>query len=374
MKTQALMWLMGWPRRGVRDLGAVILKHAPNSYTPHSSLAAFRGKTLALDANLLTIKFHHRKPKHSWPHSLPPSPSATATAAVASAADPAAFPGSGDPHRHVKAWYDFLAELRALDIKPIVVFDGTTRVPEKALENERRRAGRELQVNRGLAEAVRSARLREVKHLWDTLGVGERWQVARDFVQLVEQAKVGDWDTTADPATVAGEETQPTTITPTPKPPIPPSKSTKPSSNPAEQFADLYVSLQEDTSNPIYSKNQLAISESESLFFADLFSIGRFPLKPDFGTTPVADQIEVPPATEAATDEGTEDAAERLPPVIDVMHEDAEEMDLGLSEMLRESERLGASHIARGEGVPKQAFADSLVSVSLPELAVGTAH
>ena len=146
---------------GVRDLNAVAKRYAPDSITTYASIRDFRGKTLAIDANLVTTKFHFANP-----YSL--AEGGTALDELAG-------------HRHARAWYYFLRRLKANDINPIVVFDGATRLDAKARENERRRLAREVQRLRGEAEHIRGERLRTIHAVLAGVDRDERDEFVESF-------------------------------------------------------------------------------------------------------------------------------------------------------------------------------------------------
>ncbi|GAA5898862.1 hypothetical protein JCM8208_005414 [Rhodotorula glutinis] len=160
---------------GVKDLGPLIKKRSPSSVTKYTSLAPFRGKRFAIDANLLTTKFHHAEAGKVAP------------GAPLTVRDPLPdHPTAG--HRHARAWYWFLEALRKHGIHPIVVFDGDTRLAAKAPENERRRDARALQSARAAAEGGRGARLREMEAVMSRIGNDERPAVVEGFRDVVERA------------------------------------------------------------------------------------------------------------------------------------------------------------------------------------------
>ncbi|GAA6056688.1 hypothetical protein JCM3770_006468 [Rhodotorula araucariae] len=152
---------------GVRELGAVVKKLAPSSVTLYTSLRPFAGKRLAIDANLLTTKFHYANAGQRTPNGVDVEP--------------------GEGHRHVRAWFYFLEALRKQDIQPVVVFDGETRVKAKARENERRRKARELQRLRAAAEGDRGDRLREIREVWGQIDDRDRPAVVEAFRTAVEE-------------------------------------------------------------------------------------------------------------------------------------------------------------------------------------------
>lgn len=146
---------------GVRDLNSVAKRYAPESITTYSSIRDFRGKTLAIDANLVTTKFHFANP-------YPLEGGDTALDELAG-------------HRHARAWYYFLRRLKQNDINPIVVFDGSTRLDAKARENERRRLAREVQRLRSEAEQIRGERLRTIRAVLAGVDQGERDELVASF-------------------------------------------------------------------------------------------------------------------------------------------------------------------------------------------------
>ncbi|GAA5874186.1 hypothetical protein JCM3774_006758 [Rhodotorula dairenensis] len=155
---------------GVRDLTTVAKRYAPECITTHASIRDFRGKTLAIDANLLTTKFHFANA-----YALEPKDGVNP---LTLALDE--YQG----HRHARAWYYFLNRLKAYDIKPIVVFDGSTRLDAKARENERRRVAREVQRLRGEAESIRGDRLRTIRAVLADVAEQDR----DDFVSAFRDA------------------------------------------------------------------------------------------------------------------------------------------------------------------------------------------
>ncbi|KPV75570.1 uncharacterized protein RHOBADRAFT_53535 [Rhodotorula graminis WP1] len=159
---------------GVRDLGKIIKARSPSSVTTYTSLAPFRGKRFAIDANLLTTKFHYAEAG-----TRPPDARLGGGAPLGD--------GKGGGHSHARAWYWFLEALRKHGIHPVVVFDGDTRLAAKAPENERRRDARALQGARAAAEGGRGARLREVEAVMARIADDERPAVVEGFRHVVER-------------------------------------------------------------------------------------------------------------------------------------------------------------------------------------------
>ena len=126
---------------GVKDISTLIKRSAPSAVTYLTGpLTHFTGKTLAIDANLLTNKFFHAE-MNNLDEQL-------------------------SPYATIKPWYRFLRALERDNIKPIVVFDGDSRLLAKAAEVRRRVAARRLQRDRGKAETDRSSRLSELTDVW----------------------------------------------------------------------------------------------------------------------------------------------------------------------------------------------------------------
>lgn len=155
---------------GVRDLTAVAKRYAPDAISLHASIREFRGKRLAIDANLLTTKFHF----------------ANTAAREGPAQEEEGTPPTRDAdelngYRHARAWYHFLRRLDAHGIEPVVVFDGETRLEAKARETERRRRARDVQRLRSEAERRRGDRLREIRSVLAGVDDHERADFVASF-------------------------------------------------------------------------------------------------------------------------------------------------------------------------------------------------
>ncbi|GJN89367.1 hypothetical protein Rhopal_002347-T1 [Rhodotorula paludigena] len=359
---------------GVRDLTAIAKKFAPTCVTPQPSLRAFAGKRLAIDANLLTTKFHY-------------AGTGTRSTSATSSEEGA------EAHRHARAWYYFLEALRKEDIRPVVVFDGSTRVKAKERENERRRKARELQRLRAAAEGDRGERLREIRKVWSDVDIEERGTVAETFRSIVAQvfershtepAAQSNVDKLDLPASAEGDESS----LPSPPPPVnaprtpaardasisqadqketatplhqaAPTEVESPSpvpdasvlepvrrpelpaeettlsnaskllatpafgtlSAPVVALFSLYTAYRDDSSNPIYSKNQALVTTDEGAFFRSIL------------------QPESPAALISLED-------------VDIVSDDAK---VELDEIIERSDKLSASHTKRSEAVPYTAF------------------
>ena len=249
---------------GVKDLGAVIKKHAPAAVTQIASLSAFANRAVAIDANLLTTKFHYTK--------------------------------SDSPHRHVRSWYWFLQALEKEKIRPIIVFDGATRVPEKEKENKRRRAAREEQQRRGEAEQLRGERLREIRSAWDDIAKEDRTAVAAELKRSPQGA-----EEVAEEVDEIEERIRTS----------------------AAQLATLRSAFEADSTNPVYSRNQVLITAEERSFFTQLL----------------------------ARDE-----------VVQLESPDERNDSETLVRIIGRSDALGQSHRSRATPVPSSAFTDTMVS------------
>lgn len=100
-------------------------------------LFQLRGKTVVIDATLITFRFHCSPVEHT--------------------------------NRHVQGWYRLISEFRRSGVNPICVFDGTTRSIAKAAEAERRKASARLLKFRSAAEDKRYQRLRHLSSALRTL-------------------------------------------------------------------------------------------------------------------------------------------------------------------------------------------------------------
>ncbi|GAA5913182.1 hypothetical protein JCM5296_005223 [Sporobolomyces johnsonii] len=157
---------------GVRDLVPFVKKVAPSCITPYPSLHSFTGSRFAIDANLLTTKFHFAN----------------------------VYNGMSTRDNVIQQWYQFLQALEKLKIQPIVVFDGETRVKEKERENERRRKTRELERLRGQAESARAERLKKLREVWSGVGTEDRAAVVKGMREALERRKEGVAEAKVEPA------------------------------------------------------------------------------------------------------------------------------------------------------------------------------
>lgn len=134
---------------GVKDIGPILKKYCPKSFTTIPSLSALAHSTFAIDGNLLTTKFH-----------------LVHTAAL----------GAVESNKHIKGWYHLIKALDKQNIGVVVVMDGTSRLEAKRAENEKRDSRRELQRIRGELEHKRHVRLMETRdalaHLEEDSGSG----------------------------------------------------------------------------------------------------------------------------------------------------------------------------------------------------------
>ncbi|GAA6011876.1 hypothetical protein JCM10207_003415 [Rhodosporidiobolus poonsookiae] len=301
---------------GVQDLTKVIKKLAPSAIRPVPSLRSFAGSRVAIDANLLSTKFFFAARRGA-----PPLPLTREAA-------------EEEGRKLAQQWYWFVVKLRKEGIRPIVVFDGETRVKEKERENERRRKVRELQRLRGVAEGERGGRLREIREVWGQVKDGERREVANTFRAEAARLQVDARTTEA----AAGPSSRAQLAQPhSPRPAVP--------STPAAALLTLYRSFLADSTNPIYSKNQQLITTEEQSFFASLLS-GRAVEQLAAPTAP-------PSIDEVTSCDDTAVEGERL--TMEEL-ETAEWIEEELQDVIRRSDKLGASHMSRSIGPPKEAF------------------
>ncbi|GAA5906509.1 hypothetical protein JCM5296_003788 [Sporobolomyces johnsonii] len=211
---------MGVRDHGVRDLVKLVKRIAPSCITPYPSLHSFAGSRFALDANLLTTKFHF------------------------------SGHGSGSPrfqrHRIVQQWYFLLQALESRKIQPIVVFDRETKVQEKERENERRRNARELERLRGGAEDTRGERYEKLKEVWGRVRKGDRRAVAKGMREALERRQAGAAEATVEAAH--------------------PHQA-------VQTILGLYDDFRSDEANPIYSKNQVLIPGDEGAFLQMILAL-----------------------------------------------------------------------------------------------------
>ncbi|GAA5954701.1 hypothetical protein JCM21900_005124 [Sporobolomyces salmonicolor] len=262
---------------GVRDLLPFVKRVAPSCITPHTSLRAFAGARFAIDANLLTTKFHFSSPslgEHSF------------------------------QRRHiVQQWYAFLQALERSKIQPIVVFDGETRVKQKERENERRRKARELERLRGEAEGTRGERLKRLREVWRRVGTEDRAAVVKGIRDALERRQEGvaeakveaaqpleTIETLVDGMRDALEQRQEGVaeakvaaarpletietlvdgVRQALEQPAGPTGATTQAAQPHEAvqtLLGLYDHFRSDEANPIYSKHQALITGDEGAFF-----------------------------------------------------------------------------------------------------------
>lgn len=370
---------------GVRDLGNIVKRLSPASITPYSSLTHFRGKRLAIDANLLTTKFHFANAGTRFPADLRPGTDTGTGTGTGNDYD-----GDGQlvtvGHRHARAWFWFLEALHAHDIRPVVVFDGQTRLRAKDRENERRRNARELQRQRAAAEGDRGDRLREIRELWGSVDEADRAAFAEGFRRAVavaaehasrgQEVDRGASETVVEPlldgradaadssappppsSTTSATSTAPdpspiddtTTSPPLDRlaPALPPSLPDAPPSldsaltSHVVALARLFTLYQSDAGNPVYSRNQALVTHDEGAFFQAILR-GWEP-----GPAPA------PAEGEGEEEEGVapEGRAGLDGPASAVAARDGVELD----EVIERSDQLGTSHAKRSDAVPRSAF------------------
>ena len=120
-------------KMGIPGLTSFIKKQAGHTFKT-VRLHELHGRRVAIDANVLTLKFHHSNE-------------------------------SAHPNRTIFGWYRCIRNLQSYGIKPIVVFDGRSRVSAKARELQKRHMARRLLGGRAKSEEARIERLTGLKEV-----------------------------------------------------------------------------------------------------------------------------------------------------------------------------------------------------------------
>ncbi|KAJ8295207.1 Flap endonuclease 1 [Rhodotorula toruloides] len=149
---------------GVKDLGSLAKKLAPSSITTVPNWTTFAGRKIAIDASVLTNRFHFGRLR----------------------TDEIGEDVINGDH-HARLWYRFIQTLQMYGVSPIVVFDGSTRLEAKAREVQRRRKVYSLIKARAKAEVDRSDRLKEMKEVWEKVGADERPVVLEQLKEAMER-------------------------------------------------------------------------------------------------------------------------------------------------------------------------------------------
>ncbi|KAH0826636.1 PIN domain-like protein [Lanmaoa asiatica] len=170
---------------GVLGITPFLQKICPNVFSKlPDRLRSLRGKTVVIDATLVTQRLHFAPIPH--------------------------------PHRHIIGWHRILTELRDADVRAICVFDGKQRSAAKAREVERRRESRKIDAARGSIETTRLHRLRKLMRLlpyYRSLPSTDRQRVNDTLSSIRSAHRLLD-------AHVSGS----TLLAPTSPPPHPPSQ------------------------------------------------------------------------------------------------------------------------------------------------------
>ncbi|KAG8739302.1 hypothetical protein FRC12_016366, partial [Ceratobasidium sp. 428] len=144
---------------GVLGIVPFLLKKCPQVIESiPNRFHALEGKTIAIDATLVTQRLH--------------------------------FTPDPRPYRHVLGWYQLIAELRQHNIKVVCVFDGKHRIPAKSNEVERRRQVRLQAQVRGAWEKSRHERLlslTEALQSVETLSEDQQQQVLNSLRNQADQ-------------------------------------------------------------------------------------------------------------------------------------------------------------------------------------------
>ncbi|KAG8790175.1 hypothetical protein FRC17_009000, partial [Serendipita sp. 399] len=145
---------------GVKDLTAFLLKQCPDVIKEiPARLRELSGKTIVIDATLLTQRLHY-------------SPSSI-------------------HNHHVLRWYRLISELKSNGVNVICVFDGKERHAAKIRELERRREGKATSLARGKLEEARLLRLRAIHPVvrdLNQLSPKERGKVAESLRDRIQEA------------------------------------------------------------------------------------------------------------------------------------------------------------------------------------------
>ncbi|KAG8847578.1 hypothetical protein FRB91_011664 [Serendipita sp. 411] len=148
---------------GVNGLTAFLLKKCPDVVKEiPSRLKALSGKTVVIDATLVTQRLH--------------------------------FARSTIPNHHVFRWYRLIVDLKEHDVNVICVFDGKERHAAKIRELQRRREGRATSLARGKLEDERLHRLKTIHPVVRVLNElpSEGKKAVRDLLRSHIQKDVED--------------------------------------------------------------------------------------------------------------------------------------------------------------------------------------
>ncbi|KAK4053222.1 hypothetical protein OIO90_003996 [Microbotryomycetes sp. JL221] len=364
---------------GVRDFSQVIKRYAPTAIKPIDSLSSLRNKTVAIDANLLTTKFHFAGKPLAVP--LPSDNQDDGARQRLSE-----WTLKREQHRHVRGWYWLLKALDAHCIKPVVVFDGHTRIKAKLKEVNKRKSQRENLRLRGRAEGDRGERLRELREVWDKVERDDRLMVAQAFraaamrdaaaetraavvvgearqgeevgesvkvdesveserVETVEEVGTFDKaenqlepaieDKQGDTATVGQTLQEPRQQMPEQTPEVQPSTASDERDatlldavkdslrTPVTTISNLYASFVRDSTNPVYSRNQALLTHEERAFYDLMLRDGQ------------EEGLELPDEVTTGQDEPD------------------------LSSIIAKSDELSTNYLWRSASVPSQAFKDT---------------
>ncbi|EIW78384.1 PIN domain-like protein [Coniophora puteana RWD-64-598 SS2] len=141
---------------GVLGLTPFLQKTCPEVIkTLPDRLNSLRGKTVAIDGTLITMRLHFAPMPHRY--------------------------------RHVLGWHRIISELNSCDIRAICVFDGKERNKAKARENERRKEVRKVDTARAAIEDDRLRRLKKIQRIlpeYRKLKSAEREQVTEELKSL----------------------------------------------------------------------------------------------------------------------------------------------------------------------------------------------
>lgn len=310
---------------GVKDLSAVINRYSPRSTSFYANLSSFAGKTLALDANLMVSKFHYSR-----------NPFAPTRWSIANAEEDSDLIS----RQHLlSSFYSLLNALTRLGIKPVVVFDGNTRLAAKAVENKRRREGRELEQSRASAEVERNGRLEALSTAWTSL------EASRNKLAILERYR-----------SVVAERTEESI----------PLKDVKLDDVQSEIIVQTMLKLNveavKDEGNLVYSSNQQVLSAAVSAIFSTLAAV---PIAAVESIAPAVTTIPIPVAQqEIAGAEIISKILEQRALDVPTMVVQREEVSIeSIKQVLDQSVRLIDTHVLRASVIPYGTLSDIYVRI-----------
>lgn len=324
---------------GIQGLGSFIKNRVPQTIKP-LRLFDLQQRTVAIDGNVLTLKFHHSYKyqdelerqqqrllvKNNNSGTVYPSTTIDSIAAAGDSSSSSGLLSSDDSGRArtteealekaqankvILSWYRFLRNLGSYGIKPIVVFDGSKRISAKTKELERRFNARKLLSLRAENEQTRVERLTNLHEVVTNLRALD--PTSRDRTLNETHRIIGETPPEAVQELSQQQEASPDLST---------------------RFAGLVMNFQatQVKEEGVLSKRQLAIARDEAQAFTRAL----------------------------ATSVITEEAVTELPEEPEVDALDA------LQTILDDSKWLTTNYTRRSTGVSKQTYTDCMVGGLLP--------